>query len=390
MRIVHIAPNSPYNDNWGYQENLLPRYQRKLGHEVTLLIPNLTHGEDGLEETACSRYTLGDGVQVIRLKRKNFGIHVISNTASWLPVYPLLQELQPDLIFFHGLISLSIWDAVKYKRHHPGCVLVQDNHMDDNIGKQAHTLKERFFRSYYRLLNRYSVPYVDRIYGVTPWRKQYAETYFRIPHEKTDVLMLGADDDRIDFANRSRIRENIRKQYNIQPDDFLIVTGGKLDAKKKTLVLMQACSAIQEVKLLIFGKVDAAIQENFECHLTRSQNIIFAGWIPSERVYDYFFAADLVFFPGQHSVLWEQACAAKVPCVFEAWEGMAHVNNGGNADFVTPVNVETVSGKIRELCRTAKYERMKQTAQSEKTDVYRYSHIAVKSLECVQNRTYFR
>lgn len=99
-------------------------------------------------------------------------------------------------------------------------------------------------------------------------------------------------------------------------------------------------------------------------------------------MYKYFYAADLVFFPGQHSVLWEQACASKVPCVFEKWDGMEHVNNGGNSDFVYPVNADNVKEKIKELRYTDKYYRMKQIAMTEKTDIYLYSRIAEKSLEC--------
>lgn len=107
-----------------------------------------------------------------------------------------------------------------------------------------------------------------------------------------------------------------------------------------------------------------------------SKTVKNVGWIDSAKVYDYFFAADLVFFPGQHSVLWEQACAAKVPCVFEAWEGMDHVDNGGNSDFVKEVTAEALREKICELCYTPKYERMKQVARSEATDIYLYSKIA--------------
>lgn len=386
MRIVHVAPNAPYNDNWGYQENLLPRYQKKLGHTVTILIPNLCHGKNGIEKTECRCYVLEDGVQVIRLEHKDFGIPAISNTASWLPVYPLLKELQPDLIFFHGLISLSIFDAIKYKKHHPECALVQDNHLDYIIGKPSATFKDRVFRSYYRLINRLSVPYVDRIYGVTPLRQKYAEDYFRIPPEKMDLLIMGADDEQIDFANREVIRKQIRGANGIQESDFLIVSGGKLDSKKKILTLMRACANNPDVKLLIFGKVDAEIREEFERVLSKADNIVFTGWLSSEMVYDYFLAADLAFFPGQHSVLWEQACACKIPCVFESREGIEHVNNGGNADFLCPVNETMIAAKIRELYWTPKYQAMQQAARSARTDVFLHSYIAVKSIECAKRR----
>ena len=46
MKIVHIAPKAPYNNYWGYQDNLLPKYQRKLGHDVTMIVTNTMH-KDG-------------------------------------------------------------------------------------------------------------------------------------------------------------------------------------------------------------------------------------------------------------------------------------------------------------------------------------------------------
>ena len=108
----------------------------------------------------------------------------------------------------------------------------------------------------------------------------------------------------------------------------------------------------------------------------------YIGWLGADKVYDYFFAADLAFSPGQHSVLWEQACAAKVPCVFEKWDGMDHVNNGGNAEFISPVTVETIQAELSALHFTPKYEKMKEIVASSATDIYLYSRIAEKSLEC--------
>ena len=38
--ILNIALSAPYNDYWGYQDNLLPKYQRKLGHQVIIITTN--------------------------------------------------------------------------------------------------------------------------------------------------------------------------------------------------------------------------------------------------------------------------------------------------------------------------------------------------------------
>ena len=325
-------------------------------------------------------------MRVIRLKKKQYPHIVLTNLNSRLAVFEPLKVIKPDFIFYHGLVSTTIYDVIRYKKTvNPACVIVQDNHLDNNIGRNCTNIKEWVFRAFYRHINRKSIPYVSRVYGVTPWRKTYAENYFRIPSSKTDVLIMGADDEKIDFENRESIRKRVRAENGVADTDLLIVTGGKIDKKKKIHHLMDACKGMRDVKLLIFGQVNEDIKEEFERLLKENSNIFYIGWLDADRVYDYFFAADLVFFPGQHSVLWEQACAAKVPCVFEKWEGMEHVNNGGNSDFVTPVTADTLRDKIVQLQFTPKYEEMKRTAQSDATEVYLYSKIAEKSLECANS-----
>ena len=383
MKIVHIAPNAPYNEGWGYQENLLPKYQVRNGHDVTLIITNTMHQNGKVVPTQESDSVLPDRVRVIRKAYKQFPWSRVRNLLAYIPVYELLKDIRPDLIFYHGLLSTTILDVVRYKIKFPECHVVQDNHLDLNIGFKVDSFRQKIIRTYYRGLNAISVRYVDKVYGVTPWRKTYAEEYFKIPSYKTDVLIMGADDEQLCLTQRESLRKKIREQYHVGEHDFLIVTGGKIDKKKKIDLLMQACSQM-DVKLLVFGNVLPDVQEDFNKILEKSPNITYAGWLPSERVYEYFYAADLVVFPGQHSVLWEQACASKVPCVFERWEGMDHVNNGGNADFVMPVTVDNLKDKINELIFTPQYREMKRNAESSKTDIYLYSEIAKKSVEVLE------
>ena len=383
MKIVHIAPRAPYNDYWGYQDNLLPKYQKKLGHDVTVIITNTMHKDGKIVETGCADYMLDDGVRVIRMKVKQYPQIVLTNMNSRLLVFDYLREIRPDFIFYHSLHGTTIFDVIEYKKTmNPRCIIVQDNHVDYNICNEPGGMKGKILRLFQRYVNSRSIQYVSRVYGVTPWRKKYAEDYYHIPSAKTDVLIMGADDEKIDFQHRDMLRQKIRAKYGIKDSDFLITTGGKIDKRKKIHVLMEAVSHMEGVKLLIFGRVNEDIQEVFDRIMSENHNIIYIGWVNADTVYNYFFAADLVFFPGQHSVLWEQACAAKVPCVFEKWEGMEHVNNGGNSEFVTPVTTEVIEAKIRELMFTEKYMYMKSVANSEATDIYLYSKIAEKSLEC--------
>ena len=386
MKIVHVVPNAPYNDNWGYQDNLLPKHHKIMGHDVTVITTNLIHSNGAVEQIEPCEYTLDDGVKVIRLKHRQYLFPVITALFTKLDIYDLLKTIKPDFIFYHGLVSNTIFDVLKYKRNvNKKCVIVEDNHLDYNIGSHSKGLKKILGRGYYRLINRIASPKVARIYGVTPWRKQYAEDYFKCPKEKTDVLIMGADDSKIDFTNRVSIRESLRKKYSFSSDDFVIITGGKIDAKKNVIQLMDSIIKIDNpnVKLLIFGNADEKIKEVFNERISLCNRIVYIGWIGSDEVYNYFFASDLAFFPGQHSVLWEQACASKIPCVFKKWEGMDHVDCGGNSLLISDVSEESITDTINSLLYTKKYESMREIALSNKTDIYLYSKIAQKSLECI-------
>lgn len=386
MKIVHIAPNAPYNDNWGYQDNLLPKYHKKAGNDVTLIISTMTHKEGCIVETAPADYVLPDGVRVVRLKKKVYPHSVLTNLHAKMDVYPYLKKVRPDFVFYHGLSSTTIYDVVRYKKKvNPSCVIVRDNHLDYNNCMKLEGVKKILIRGFERYVVKKTMPYVSRVYGVTPWRKQFAEEYFHVPPSKTDVLIMGADDEQMNLEDKARIRTEVRRQYGLSDKDFLVVTGGKIDTAKKIHLLMKACMEIEGVNLLVFGNVCDDVREEFEQLLAASNCIMFIGWVDSIDVYRYFFAADLVCFPGGHSVMWEQACASKVPCVFQKWEGMEHLNNGGNSDFLYPVTAESIKEKIKSLQFTAKYYDMKQIAESEATDIYLYSSIAEKSMECVNH-----
>ena len=194
---------------------------------------------------------------------------------------------------------------------------------------------------------------------------------------------MGADDEKIHLEDRLKTRAALRERYGFGDADFVIVSGGKIDEKKKILPLMDAVNGIGEnVYLLLFGSPTEELKAAYRERL--SEHVRDIGWIDADACYAYFFMSDLAFFPGQHSVLWEQACASKVPCVFRLWDGMEHVNNGGNADFIRDASVEAITEKIRELRFTDRYARMKAVAESDRTDIYLYSHIAKKSLELLE------
>ena len=383
MKIANICPAAPYNEGWSYQENLLPKYQAKLGHDVYLVITNTCHKNGTIVETNEERYRSEGGFEVIRISRKKHLVRKLDPILYTLKdLYRVLCEIRPDFVFFHGLVSDSIFDVVKYKKkHNKNLVIVQDNHLDYNIGLNVHDIRSYVKRMIYRIIFKSTQKYISCVYGVTPWRKEYAEDYFDVPQSLLDVLIMGADDEKINFSERETIRERIRNQYSISEDTFLILSGGKIESNKKIDVLLDGVKNLEGVKLILFGSIDETIKEDIEKRLKDNSNCIYIGWIKSELFYDYCFAADLVLFPGQHSVLWEQACASKTPCVFARWPGMDHVDAGGNCLFLDDVSPKGIRTIIKRLSWTTEYYRMKDAALSPRTDVFLYSRIAKKSLE---------
>ena len=382
MIIVHIAPNAPFNEGWSYQENLLPKYQQKMGHDVTLITTNTMHQAGKKVTTDCCDIKLQNGVRLIRRPvsrpTKRFSLFP---SGSFMDVYDLLIQIRPDYVFFHGLVSVTIRQVVKYKKTiNPQCVIVQDNHQDFIIGMSTDGFRNKLIRFYYRRLVQSTIDSVSIVYGVTPWRKQYAIDYFGVPDSKTDVLLMGADDEEMDMVHRNEHRHNIRSSYGIKEDEFVIVSGGKIEDNKNIETLMEACGQLANVRLLLFGSVDKKIESIFYQLLESYSNIVYVGWIEAKDCYKYFYAADLVCFPGRHSVLWEQACASKVPCLIKHFPGMEHVNVGGNTLLIDCISTESLSDCIASLHFTNKYKKMLSIARSNLTDVFLYSEIAKKSL----------
>jgi len=68
MNIVHVSPNAPFNDGWGFQENLLPKYHAKLGHHVTLITTNQQFSPDGIITVKPGTFRSKDGFDVLHCR----------------------------------------------------------------------------------------------------------------------------------------------------------------------------------------------------------------------------------------------------------------------------------------------------------------------------------
>ncbi len=383
-KIVHICLLGPFTPNGTYQENILSKYHIKNGLDVTVITSKWQQdGKGGHCIYPQTDYYDENGVHILRLsmagKENNY------KRFKWFPdLYNTLEQIKPDILFVHGCQMFNIFTVKFYVKKNPKVKLYIDNHADFSNSAKNWFSKNILHKIIWRFCAHIIEPYTTKFYGVLPARVDFLKNIYKLPANKCKLLVMGADDEMVEQAIKPQVRTEIRKKYDIKDDDFLIVTGGKIDLfKKQTLLLMQAVQNIKnsKVKLLIFGSVSQNLQEKVN-HLSDGQKVQYIGWINGQDSYKYFAAANLVCFPGRHSVFWEQVVGQGIPMLVKDWSGTHHIDVGGNVIFLTKDSVAEIQQNIEFLFNHPKdYNIMKHIAEQNGMKYFSYRQIAKKSIE---------
>ena len=381
MKIAHICLEQ-YSDGWTYQENLLSKFHKKMGFEVVIITSMYCYAEGKLVEDSKNEFTDVNGVRVLRLKKKSDGL--MEKVPTFLNFYKMLEAEKPDIIFSHGCQYKDVVKVVKYVKKHANVQLFVDNHADFSNSATNFLSKEILHKIIWRHYAQILLPYTKKFWGVMPARVDFMVDLYKLPKEKCDLLVMGADDDLVEKSSYESENNALRDRYKISKDDFLIVTGGKIDeAKIQTELLMKAVLNLDEpnVKLLFFGSIEEKIKSRI-MSLVDKKKVIYAGWITPDQSYDYFEIADLVVFPGRHSVFWEQAAGQGKPLLVKEWAGTKHIDVGGNVEFIENDSVVEMERKLSNILQDkAKYQNMKNVASTIAKKYFSYRQIAQRSIE---------
>ncbi len=384
MRIVHICLSSVYTDNWNYQENMLPKFHCRAGHDVSVIASEWALNRRGQTVRCKNRdYIDKHGIHIIRLRIKGKN-DVTRKLKRYEHFYQALSECRPDILFIHNLSFLDIRTIVLYLHRHKGVTVYADNHADFSNSATNLLSKYLLHKGIWRYQAKKLAPYVKKFYGVLPARVDFLSDIYGIPKEKCSLLVLGADDDEIQKAASMQLGKEVRRRHGILPDDFLIVSGGKIDWwKKQTITLMKAVRKIRKnsIRLIVFGPVEDKLKPYAE-KLADGKCVQYVQWVSAEDSYGYFAASDLAVFPGRHSVFWEQAAGQGVPMLVKSWEGTHHIDAGGNVKFLYE---DTLAEMIHNIAMLAgngeEYRKMKAAAQEKAVKKFSYKAIAKASIE---------
>lgn len=381
MKITHLCLACFFPDGFSYQENLLPKFHKRLGFDVDVIASLLTfgpHGERAYLDHSCT-YINENGIKVTRLDylsdnklSKKFQLFKGLNTA--------LEESSPDILFIHGCQFLDMKEVISYLKRHPATKVFVDNHADYSNSATNVLSKYLLHRIIWRHTAHLIEPFCNMFWGVLPARVDFLIENYKLPSNKCDLLVMGGDDDEIKRASASSLVAETKTKLGFTDNDFVIVTGGKIDeSKRQVLALMDAVANLNgQVKLLIFGPVALTLKSDFDIRLN-CDHIKYIPWASVSESYDYFAVADLVVFPGRHSVYWEQAAAMGKPLLIKRWEGSTHVDCGGNVTYTSGDDSEALASDLSELVKPEVAHSMQEKACSFK-DRFLYSVISRRSI----------
>ncbi|MGI5967472.1 MAG: glycosyltransferase family 4 protein [Anaerotruncus rubiinfantis] len=380
MKIVHICLCGLFTDGFNYQDNLITKYHRQMGFDVTVIASQWVWDEGSAKQVQVDPYVNEDGVKVIRIPNRIGNVN--SKLKLYKGLYCVIDGEKPDVIFLHNFQFLDALTVRKYVKQHRVKWYV-DNHSDYSNSATNWLSKTLMHKLLWRFVAARIQPYVTRFYGVLPARVDFLKDVYKLPAEKCELLEMGADDELVDQAARPDAIRALRERYGISENDFFIVTGGKIDRfKMQTLLLMQAVKELADtlpVKLLVFGSIDDSLKSQADA-LVDGNAVQYIGWIRATDSYDYFAAADLVVFPGRHSVFWEQVVAQGIPMICKQWSGTTHVDIGGNVLFLQEDSKEEIAGVLFDLLASPqRYAQMKAAAKQD-ANRFLYSDIAKRAI----------
>lgn len=384
MKILHCCLAAFYIDNYSYQENVLPKMHKIQGHDVRILASTETFVNNStLGYIEPATYYNSDGILVTRVPYSKLLPRVIMKKLRFYNGVSLnIEEFKPDVIFLHDCQFLSIKEVVRYVKKNKNVKVFVDGHTDFINSGTNWISKNILHKIIYRKCAKMIEPFTEKFYGVLPIRVDFYRDVYKIPQNKLELLVLGADHTQVEVSNRNEVRDAIIEQSKFMNDDFVIVTGGKIDERKNIHYLMEAVSLINNprIKLIVFGSFIDEMKDKI-MSLASSDNINYVGWVSVEDSYKYLLSADLAIFPGTHSVLWEQAVGLGIPAVFKSWEGMHHVDVGGNCLFIEDVSVQSIIEKIEKIFNDQDfYNNMKDVAIKDGINKFSYFEIAKKAI----------
>lgn len=373
MKIVHVQQF--FNDGFGYQENLLPEYQKDLGHDVTLITSTRSDGFNGESRFRKEGKYLENNFLVKRIRiifdfPKRFVI--------FRNLYKELINEQPDYIFHHSATAPSIFAVARYKKRNPKVYVSIDNHADLQISGRNYLWRLFYYNFFWKSCLKVVQKYIDIFFGVTPDRCLFLEKELGIDPDKITLLPIGSDVKRIESIS---LREDVI--IKLPTNKKIIVHGGKMSLYKKTDHLIQALKTVNkdEYQIVLFGSIEDKKLEN---EIMEIPNLTFLGWLSRVETLYLLKQSHLGIWNGQHTTLLEDAIGCELPLLIKKYGSTSHLIND-NDIYLENGNYEEITEKLRSVLEEEYITKLKERTKELNKNIS-YYNIAEKSVSRVVRR----
>ncbi|MBX2991724.1 MAG: glycosyltransferase family 4 protein [Bacteroidetes bacterium] len=196
--------------------------------------------------------------------------------------------------------------------------------------------------------------HTKRIIAVSQLVKDQFIQYYNIDPERVVVIPNGVDVGKFKQLRAIGNRENLRSQYGIPRDGFMLLFVGNEFDRKGLHVLIRSIAVLKgnDVRLLVIGSDDSAPYASLAASLGVSDKVIFGGRVRGPEA--LFVAADAFVFPTVYEpfgMVLMEAMAAGVPLIATrhagALEDCTHEHHG--VFLSDPLSVEELSYSIQRL-----------------------------------------
>lgn len=319
----------------GYQETFLSKELIRLGHKIWIVTSDRYYPFANFEKSYGS--LLGDRF-VGRGRKIEEGIEVIRLPTLEIPKTPLvylkgfkksLQLLKPDLVYCHGVYSLSSYLAAVYKND-LGYKLIYDSHAADfNTDFNGSLLKKLYHFIYKKIIAKKIIDVKDLIFAVGDNEQKFLCQDLNLYYKKVPVIRLGVDTDL--FTYSFKLRCKIRKQLGFNRNDLIIVNTGKLTENKNIHVLCHAVKLLNnpKVKLLLIGGGDENYISKLHKIVGKNQVLLHLNIVENSRLPSYYSASDIASWPGNFSLSIHEALSCGLPVVIPEFWSTSYLDNKG-------------------------------------------------------------
>lgn len=303
-----IALASVFTESLTYQDNLLADQIRNDGNEVIIIADCFKYQNGQIVETDEEDKILNNGIRLIRKKYINlFGNFISNKIRAVKGLYFLLEQLEPNIIFHHGLQTYEMLTIKKYKILHPEIKFYVDSHVDFNNSATNIISRYILHKIFYKKIIQSSLPYIDKILCVGYECFAFLKEMYDVPDNMMEFYPLGGDI--IKENIRIEKRYKIRASLNLRDSDLLLVHSGKMDKKKRTAEIVEAFldAKANNLVLVIIGSMTEDVEHKLIPFIEKNPEIRYLGWKNSEELMDYLCASDLYVQPGGQSATMQNA-----------------------------------------------------------------------------------